>query len=53
MAYPPFGSVQTECVRLPFMLRRRYLAGFLCQSTIGFVGLQKHIKSDMLLRNDK
>lgn len=45
MAYPPTGSVQTECTRLPVMLHRRYLAGFLCQRTIGFVGLQKHINS--------
>ena len=53
MAHPTFGSVQTECVRLPYMLRRRYLAGFLCQGTIGFVGLQKQTIFDQLLQNDK
>ena len=43
MAYPPTGSVQTECTRLPVMLRTK--GRFLCQRTIGFVGLQKHINS--------
>ena len=37
MAYPPTGSVQTECTRLPVMLRTK--GRFLCQRTIGFVGL--------------
>lgn len=37
MAYPPTGSVQTECTRLPVMLRTK--GRFLCQGTIGFVGL--------------
>ena len=37
MAYPPPGSVQTECTRLPVMLRAK--GRFLCQRTIGFVGL--------------
>lgn len=35
MAYPPTGSVQTECTRLPVMLRTK--GRFLCQRTIGFV----------------
>ena len=43
MAYPPTGSVQTECTRLPVMLLTK--GRFLCQRTIGFVGLQKHINS--------
>ena len=43
MAYPPTGSVQTECTRLPVMLRTK--GRLLCQRTIGFVGLQKHINS--------
>ena len=43
VAHPPTGSVQTECTRLPVMLRTK--GRFLCQRTIGFVGLQKHINS--------
>ena len=43
MAYPPTGSVQTECTRLPVMLRTK--GRFHGQRTIGFVGLQKHINS--------
>ena len=53
MAHPPFGSVQSECVRLPYMLRRRCLAGFLCQGAKGIIGLQEHTVSDLLLQNDK
>ena len=29
MAHPLFGSVQTECVRLPYMTLRRCLVGVL------------------------
>ena len=43
VAHPPTGSVQTECTRLSVMLRTK--GRFLCQRTIGFVGLQKHINS--------
>ena len=49
MAHPSFGSVQSECVRLPYMLRRRYLAGFLYQRAIGFVGQQEQTVFDLLL----
>lgn len=34
MAHPVKGSSVSECIRLLFILRRRYLAGFLCRKGV-------------------